>query len=165
MQKYLNSVYLCVYTDKIYRMADLFESTTIVCNECNKKMSRVTLEKEGFRIRAWHCPECGKKIYHPSDIEEYKKFQALKKRPFQVKLRIVGNSYTVSIPKDIISFMQEEEKRMQKHMNEMVNLCFEESGRLSLLFGEQIRQIRQEMPEDEKISENNKKNKKSVKEL
>ena len=61
--------------------------------------------------------------------------------------------------------MQEEEKRMQKHMNEMVNLCFEESGRLSLLFGEQIRQIRQEMPEDEKISENNKKNKKSVKEL
>ena len=138
-------------------MPDLFESTTISCNECNKKMSRITIIKDGFRMRAWHCPECGKKVYHPSDVEEYKKFQELKQKPFQVKLRVVGNSYTVSIPKDIINFMQDEEKKMQKHMNEMVNLCFEEAGRLSLMFGEEMRQLdNQEKDLDEKNNEKGK---------
>jgi hypothetical protein len=127
-------------------MTDLFENTTISCNDCNKKMSLVTLFKDGFKMRAWHCPQCGKRVYHPSDVEEYKKFQTLKKTPFQVKLRIVGNSYTVSIPKDIINFMQEEENKMQKHMNEMVKLCFEEAGRLSLMFGEEVAKI----PSEEK---------------
>ena len=138
-------------------MPDLFESTSIVCNECNKKMSRITILKDGFRMRAWHCPECGKKVYHPSDVEEYKKFRELKQRPFQVKLRVVGNSYTVSIPKQIINFMQDEENKMQKHMNEMVNLCFEEAGRLSLMFGEEITRI----PAEEKNlnEENNEKGK------
>ena len=45
-------------------------------------------------------------------------------------MRIVGNSYAVSIPKEIVSFMQEKEKVF----NDMVKLCFEESGKLSLTF-------------------------------
>jgi len=44
---------------------------------------------------------------------------------------MVGNSYTVSIPKEIVSFMREQEKRM----DDMVQLCFQEMGRLSLNFG------------------------------
>jgi len=49
-------------------------------------------------------------------------------------MRIVGNSYAVSIPKEIVLFMHEQEKLM----NDMVRLCFEESGRLSLTFGKII---------------------------
>jgi len=47
-------------------------------------------------------------------------------------MRLVGNSYAVSIPKEIVSFMSEQEKIMDN----MVKLCFEEMGRLSLNFGE-----------------------------
>ena len=51
-------------------------------------------------------------------------------------MRLVGNSYAISIPKEIVSFMREQEKIM----NDMVKLCFEEAGRLSLDFNEQIKQ-------------------------
>ena len=46
-------------------------------------------------------------------------------------MRFVGNSYAVSIPKEIVNFMQEQEKIM----DDMVRLCFEEFGRISLRFG------------------------------
>ena len=46
-------------------------------------------------------------------------------------MRFVGNSYTVSIPKEIVNFMKEQEKIM----DDMVRLCFEEFGRISLNFG------------------------------
>ena len=48
------------------------------------------------------------------------------------KMRIVGNSYTVSIPKEIVSFMQNQEKIM----NDMVRLCFEDIKNLRLEFGQ-----------------------------
>ena len=43
---------------------------------------------------------------------------------------MVGNSYAVSIPKEIVDFIKEQEKIM----NDMVRLCFEDFGRLSLNF-------------------------------
>jgi len=47
-------------------------------------------------------------------------------------MRLVGNSYAVSIPKEIVSFMNAQEKIM----NDMVKLCFEEMGRVSLNFND-----------------------------
>jgi hypothetical protein len=108
---------------------DLFENT-ILCKNCNKKMERTEVDKNGFALRAVECRECGNKIIHPQDLKEYEEFTDLKRKDFHVKLRYVGNSYAVSIPKEIIEFMQEQEKSM----NEMVKLCFEEMGRISLNF-------------------------------
>lgn len=93
-------------------------------------MQKVNLIKNRFQLRALVCPKGHDKIIHPADLEEYNKFKELKEKEFKVKMRIVGNSYAVSIPKEIVSFMQEQEKLM----NDMVKLCFEESGRLSLTF-------------------------------
>jgi hypothetical protein len=45
-------------------------------------------------------------------------------------MRMVGNSYAVSIPREIVDFMKEQEKIM----NHMVRLSFEEAGRISLMF-------------------------------
>ena len=47
-------------------------------------------------------------------------------------MRLVGNSYTVSIPSEILSFMRNQERTMDA----MVRLCFEEMGKLSLNFNE-----------------------------
>ena len=46
-------------------------------------------------------------------------------------MRFVGNSYAVSIPREIVDFMKEQEKILDA----MVKLNFEEFGRISLNFG------------------------------
>ncbi|MFH1310989.1 MAG: hypothetical protein ABIH65_01130 [Nanoarchaeota archaeon] len=111
-------------------MTDIFDNT-ILCKKCNLKMKRAEIEKNGFILRTVICPECNEKIIHPADEQEYAKFINLKNKEFRVKMRLVGNSYAVSIPKEIVLFIREQEKIM----NDMVRLCFEDSGRLSLNFG------------------------------
>ena len=112
-------------------MSDIFDNT-ILCKRCNLKMQKAKISKNGFLLRAMICPKCHEKIIHPVDGQEYAKFINLRNKDFRVKMRLVGNSYAVSIPKEIVLFMREQEKIM----NDMVRLCFEESGRLSLNFGE-----------------------------
>ena len=113
-------------------MTDIFNNT-ILCGKCNVKMNPIKLIKNGFVLRAVMCPKCHSKIVHPKDEQEYKDFIDLKKKEFNVKMRFVGNSYAVSIPKEIVNFMQDQEKIM----DEMVRLSFEEFGRISLNFGHQ----------------------------
>ena len=125
---------------------DLFENT-VLCKDCGKKMKPCFVEKEGFKIRALQCPSCSNKILHPSDIEEFNRFNSLRNRQFHVKLRMVGNSYTVSIPREIVNFMREEEQEnnvhqnMQEHMHKqmqamerMVTLAMEEANKIGLSF-------------------------------
>ena len=99
-------------------------------------MQKTKISKNGFVFRVLVCPNknCHEKIIHPVDEQEYNKFINLKNKEFKVKMRLVGNSYAVSIPKEIVSFMNEQ----KKIMDEMVRLCFEDFGRLSLNF-EKIR--------------------------
>lgn len=110
-------------------MQDIFENT-ILCKHCNKKMQPKDIAKNGFILRALKCEPCKNLIIHPEDLKEYESFQNLKKKQFKVKLRYVGNSYAVSIPREIIDFMNEQENEM----NKMVNLSMEEMGRVSLRF-------------------------------
>lgn len=118
-------------------MADIFDNT-ILCNSCNAEMEKAQLSKNGYILRAVVCPECDTRIIHPLDEENYHKFINLRNKEFNVKMRLVGNSYAVSIPKEIVSFMNEQEKAM----DDMVRLCFEDMGRLSLNFGDHERSSR-----------------------
>ncbi|MFA4953663.1 MAG: hypothetical protein WC584_05555 [Candidatus Pacearchaeota archaeon] len=110
---------------------DIFDNT-ILCNKCGKKMQKTKIIKNNFIFRAMVCSNCNEKIIHPVDEQEYNKFINLKNKQFHVKMRLVGNSYAVSIPKEIVLFMREQEKIM----NDMVRLCFEDMGKLSLNFNE-----------------------------
>ena len=110
-------------------MVDLFDNT-ILCKHCDLKMKREDVLKSGFKMRSIKCPTCNNRILHPDDVKEYENFSLLKNKRFKVKLRFVGNSYAVSIPREIIDFMSEQEKEL----NDMVDLCFEEFGRVSLNF-------------------------------
>lgn len=119
-------------------MNDLFDNT-ILCKKCDSKMQKANIVKNNFLFRAVVCSNkgCNEKIIHPVDEQEYNKFINLKNKEFRVKMRLVGNSYAVSIPKEIVSFMTEQ----KKVMDEMVRLCFEDMGRLSLNFGELNKKI------------------------
>ncbi len=120
-------------------MGDIFDNP-ILCKNCNSRMRKTTLEKNGFLMRAVVCDKCSHKILHPNDELEYNKFINLRNKEFRVKMRLVGNSYAVSIPKEIVSFIREQEKIM----NDMVRLCFEDFGKLSLNFNEQIKRQKNE---------------------
>ncbi len=110
---------------------DIFDQK-ILCRKCNSPMKKSEIYKNGFVFRAVVCSngKCGEKIIHPADESEYNKFVNLKNKDFRVKMRMVGNSYAVSIPMEIVQFMNEQKRKM----DEMVKLCFEDAGRLSLNF-------------------------------
>ena len=93
-------------------------------------MSNVLISKNGFNLRAKKCDKCGETILHPADKLEYENFVRLKQKEFNVKMRMVGNSYAVSIPREIVDFMKEQERILDN----MVKLSFEEAGKLRLMF-------------------------------
>ena len=111
-------------------MTDIFDNK-IVCKKCNHEMKPVKITKNNFSLRAVECPKCLTKIVHPKDEQEFQNFNDLRKKQFNVKMRFVGNSYAVSIPREIVRFIQEQEKIMDS----MVRLCFEDLGKISLNFG------------------------------
>jgi len=137
---------------------DIFDEV-IMCKKCKKQMVPIHVEKNGMVIRTLECSKCGKRIYHPADVEEYKKFRQLRQKPFSVKLRIVGNSYAVSIPREIINFMKEQDRaheefhrRVRRMQNGIVKMMMEDFGKLSLFFDEKECRERGANPEHEKIN-------------
>ena len=118
-------------------MKDIFDAK-IVCKKCNVEMKPVNIERSGAIMRAVQCSNCHDKIVHPADLEAYEHYNDLKGRTFSVKLRMIGNSHAISIPKEIVDFMNEMHKNMRIDMDDMVRLCFQDMNRLSLNFGESI---------------------------
>ncbi|OGJ20630.1 hypothetical protein A3K73_04890 [Candidatus Pacearchaeota archaeon RBG_13_36_9] len=110
---------------------DIFENP-ILCRKCRKEMQKRQIEKDGFLLRVVECPDCKARFMHPTDEAEYNRFKQLRNKTFRVKMRIIGNSYAVSIPREIVNFIKEQEKIM----DDMVRMCFSDSRRLSLSFGE-----------------------------
>ena len=108
---------------------DIFENI-ILCSKCNKEMKLINIERNGFVLRAVKCPYCNSRIIHTKDEQEYSNFLNLRKKQFTVKMRFVGNSYAVSIPKEIVNFMREQEKII----DDMVRLCFDDFGKIILRF-------------------------------
>ncbi len=110
-------------------MADIFDNQ-ILCRACNKQMKQELISRNGFNLRTLKCQKCGELIIHPTDKAEYENFMRLKQKEFEVKMRMVGNSYAISIPREIVDFMKEQEKMI----NHMVKLSFDDANRLSLMF-------------------------------
>jgi len=123
-----------------YKMTDIFDAK-IMCKNCNVQMKPRILEKDGLQLRSVECFKCKDKIVHPADINCLNHFNDLKGKTFNVKLRMVGNSHAISIPKEILDLMNEQHrlmgeqhKNIRREMDEMVRLAFEDFGKLSLTF-------------------------------
>lgn len=123
-------------------MSDIFDNP-ILCRKCNTLMKKAQLVRNGFIFRVLVCPKCEEKIVHPIDEQKYNEFKNLKNKEFRVKMRLVGNSYAVSIPREIVNFMETQEKIM----DDMVRLCFEDFGKLSLNFN-QLNEMKNNANED-----------------
>ena len=110
-------------------ITDIFDNK-ILCKKCGVEMSPKEITKNGFVLRTIECSTCHSKIIHPKDEQDYNNFANLRKKQFIVKMRFVGNSYAVSIPKEIVTFMREQEKIIDN----MVKLCLGEFGIIRLEF-------------------------------
>ncbi len=108
---------------------DIFDNV-ILCGKCNSKTKKNYAVKDGFELRVLECLKCGNIIYHPGDLKDYDDFKRLKERDFNVKLRMVGNSFCVSIPKELIDFHRE----FEREFNDLVRLSLDGPGRISMFF-------------------------------
>jgi|SRR3989344_3162087 len=115
-------------------MTDIFD-TKITCKNCNNEMRSIIVARSGVELRAVQCEKCGDKIIHPADLNCFEHYKDLKGKTFNVKLRMVGNSHAISIPKEIIDFINENHKNMRQDMDDMVRLAFEDFKKLSIIFG------------------------------
>ena len=113
-------------------MTDIFD-TKIICKNCNLEMRPTLVSKAGSELRAIKCNKCHDQIIHPADLNCLEHFNNLKHKTFNVKLRVVGNSHAISIPKEIVNFIREQESAM----DDMVRLHLEDMKRLSLRFGDE----------------------------
>lgn len=114
-------------------MTDIFD-TTILCKKCGEEMEPTAVTKAGYALRAIECPKCQDTIIHPADQGAFEQYNSLKGKTYHVKLRMVGNSHAISIPKEIVTFFQQQEKMI----DDMVRLCFEDMHKLRLDFGGDI---------------------------
>src|SRR3989338_5631798 len=116
-------------------MTDIFD-TTILCKECGKEMESTIVQRNGLELRAVKCPRCNDLIIHPADLNGLEDFTNLKNKTFNVKLRLVGTSHAISIPKEIVDFVESQHKSMRRRMDDMVRRCWEDFDTLSLRLGE-----------------------------
>jgi len=107
-------------------MVDIYDNT-ILCNKCDNKLHKAYAIRNGIKLRAWYCPNCNEQIVHPQDETLHRQFLDLCKREFEVKLRQVGNSWSVSIPKEIIKFQEVKETKI-------IRMSMDEPGKLSIFF-------------------------------
>ncbi|MBS3152690.1 hypothetical protein J4230_04745 [Candidatus Woesearchaeota archaeon] len=125
----INFIYF-MYIQPIYtKMQDIFDQK-VLCSECNVLTRKNCAVKDGFELRVLECPQCSKIIYHPGDLKEYDDFKRLKQRDFNVKLRMVGNSFCVSIPKELVDFHRE----FEREFNDLIRLSLEGRGKIGLFF-------------------------------
>ncbi|MEK6856070.1 MAG: hypothetical protein AABX66_02850 [Nanoarchaeota archaeon] len=117
-------------------MTDIFD-TRVVCKHCNREMQKTLVERDGLELRAVRCPNCKDVIVHPADLNGIEHFKDLKDKEFNVKLRMVGNSHTISIPKEIIDFLNERHREMKREMDDMVRLCFDDFDTLRVSFSDE----------------------------
>lgn len=122
-----------MYTQETYRM-DIFDAQ-ILCKQCKKEMNKTIVERDGFELRAVECSQCKQQIIHPADINGLEHFKELRNKTFNVKLRIVGNSHAISIPKEMVEFIEDQHRQMRRQMDDMVRLCFEDFDTIRVRFG------------------------------
>ena len=108
---------------------DIFDNV-VLCGKCNSKTNKNQAVKDGFQLRVLECPKCSNVIYHPGDIKEYEDFMKLKTREFDVKLRMVGNSFCVSIPIELVDFHRD----FERDFNNLVRLNLDGPGKISMFF-------------------------------
>ncbi|MEE9236940.1 MAG: hypothetical protein V3U52_04055 [Thermoplasmata archaeon] len=78
------------------------EDMKIVCH-CGGETEQVRTHWRGIPVRAWRCRKCGEEMIHPSDAQRALVIaRAIDRGEFRVKVRQVGKSLTLTIPRKLV---------------------------------------------------------------
>lgn len=69
--------------------------------ECGAMASKRTIKYKDYEVRGWVCEKCKKEYIHPEDSLKISKLEALKKEHVKVKIRTVGQSLVITLPKEV----------------------------------------------------------------
>ena len=79
-----------------------FEQLKLQCT-CGSSMKPMTTSWKGIEVRGWKCVKCHEEIINPSDAQKALEIEKARKKDLLiVKLRKVGKSSVVTIPKAIM---------------------------------------------------------------
>ena len=78
------------------------ENVTINCT-CGGHMKTINTTWKDIDVRGWKCAKCGEELINPEDAQKALEIErARKKNLLTVKLRKVGKSSVVTIPRTLI---------------------------------------------------------------
>ena len=72
---------------------------------CGKIAEQTHINIEGYKIKAWICKTCGEEYLDSADAEFLLLSKKMKKEPHTAKVGVLGDSYIIRIPKEIVEFM------------------------------------------------------------
>lgn len=79
----------------------MLEKAEIKCH-CGGATEKIMTQWKRFPVRAWKCEKCGEEILHPVDAQKALELaKAIKNGELSVKVRRVGKSLTMTIPKKL----------------------------------------------------------------
>ncbi len=79
-----------------------FENLKLKC-ECGGNMEKIKTEWKGIVVRGWKCKGCNEELINPVDAQKALEIERARKRnELKVKLRKVGKSSVVTVPRTII---------------------------------------------------------------
>lgn len=77
------------------------EKAKVKCH-CGGDTDRTVITWKNFPVRAWKCKKCDEEILHPLDAQKALELaKAIKNGELTVKVRRVGRSLTMTIPKKL----------------------------------------------------------------
>ncbi|MBI4450338.1 AbrB/MazE/SpoVT family DNA-binding domain-containing protein [Candidatus Woesearchaeota archaeon] len=83
-------------------MAISLDKATMNC-PCGGTMHRGLTKWKGMMLRSWKCPDCKEVALHPVDADRALHINwARKRRSLDVRVRKVGSSLTLTIPKIVV---------------------------------------------------------------
>lgn len=102
------------------KQVDINRWEEIPC-ECGGMASKGTVKYKDYEVRGWACKKCKKEYIHPEDSLKISKIEALKKSGIKVKVRTVGQSLVITLPKVIVELYGLERGEMVELTPENLN--------------------------------------------
>lgn len=82
------------------KQVDINKWNEIPC-ECGGMAGKGTVKYQDYEVRGWICKKCKKEYIHPEDSLKISKLEELKKNGIKVKIRTVGQSLVITLPKEL----------------------------------------------------------------
>ncbi len=73
---------------------------------CGNAAVETHVNIDGFKIKAWKCESCHEEYLDSAEAQFLLLMKKMQKKPHTAKVGVLGDSYIIRIPKEIVDYMQ-----------------------------------------------------------